>query len=91
MSQEETIENIEHIIVYWKPSKEDDLAIIEYNSIKKLYEMYKLQQAELEKLKSLNTINESMIELLKDKTNIQEDIIRSFESGEMIGGKKYEE
>lgn len=55
-----------------------------------IFIVYK-QQKELEKLKRLNKINESIIELLKDKTSIQENIICSFESGEMIGGKKYEE
>ena len=55
MSEEEkkTIENIEHIIKHWQPPKEEELANIEYKSIKKLYEMYKQQQKEIEKLKEI--------------------------------------
>ena len=52
--EKEAIENIEHIIEYWQPLEEDELATIEYYSIKKLYEMYKKQQKEIEELKELN-------------------------------------
>lgn len=58
--------------------------------IKELIEELEATRSELDKLQRINEINEAIIELLKDKTSIQEDIIRSFESGEMIIGGTYE-
>lgn len=59
MNEEEkkVIENIKHIIKHWQPPKEDKLATIEYESIKKLYEMYKQQQKEIEELKLMISKN----------------------------------
>ena len=58
--------------------------------IKELIEELEATRSELDKLQRINEINEAIIELLKDKTRIQEDIIHSFESGEMIIGGTYE-
>lgn len=58
--------------------------------VKELIEELEATRSELDKLQRINEINEAIIELLKDKTSIQEDIIRSFESGEMIMGGTYE-
>lgn len=58
--------------------------------IKELIEELEATRSELDKLQSINNINEAIIELLKDKTSIQEEIIRSFESGEIVRGVKYE-
>ena len=58
--------------------------------IKELIEELEAARSELDKLQRINEINEAIIELLKDKTSIQEDIIRSFESGEMVVGGTYE-
>lgn len=57
---------------------------------RELIEELETTRAELEKLKKLNKINEAIIEALKDKTSIQESFIRSFESGEIVRGVKYE-
>lgn len=58
MSEEEkkAIENIVHIIQYWKPPKEDELATFEYESIRKLYEIY---NKEKEKNKELEVLKDS--------------------------------
>ena len=58
--------------------------------IKELIEELEATRSELDKLQSINEINEAIIELLKDKTSIQEEIIHSFESGEIVRGVKYE-
>lgn len=58
--------------------------------IKELIEELEATRSELDKLQSINEINEAIIKLLKEKTSIQENIIRSFESGEMIIGGTYE-
>lgn len=41
---------------------------------------------EIRRLKSLNEINEKLIDALKRKVELQNQIIKSFENGEMIGG-----
>lgn len=41
---------------------------------------------EIRRLELLNEVNEQIIDALKRKIEIQDQIIKSFETGEMIGG-----
>ena len=50
----------------------------------------KVVLVELKKLMKLNELNEEIINILKFKVEILEQKINSFESGEMIRGKRYE-
>lgn len=45
-----------------------------------------IDNLEIRRLELLNKLNEQIIDALKRKVEIQDQIIKSFETGEMIGG-----
>lgn len=84
IKEKNAITNLIDQVKFWKKNN------IKNTDDEILLNLIDKQQIELEKHKRLNNINEAIIEALKDKTAIQESIIRSFENGEMKIGVKYE-
>ena len=92
MSEEEkeALENLEHIVKYWKPDDiNDELANIEYNSIKVTVELIDKLQKENEELKEENFDQVYMKAIADYKEKIRTKIKELEDKCEDIKKKEY--